>query len=111
MAQTAGVFLFSFIALGVANDFRSLRLTKIGDTKYQCTDSGCSPSTIIVTSYLRDCQLACLSHVNCRTVTFDSEMNQCEVFVDTPSRRGNMLARQGVLTMVAFIDQQPSNCK
>ena len=111
MAQAAGFFLFSLIALGTADDFRTLRLSKIGDTKYQCIESGCSPSTIITVSYLRSCQLACISHGNCRTITFDPMMNQCEIFVDTPSRRGNMLAREGVLTMVAFNDQQPSNCK
>ena len=105
------LFLSTVIAQAVSQNFRTLRLSKIGDMKYQCVASGCSPSTIIPGSYLRGCQMACLSHANCRTVTFDPSSNQCELFVDTPSQRGNMSAQAGVLTMIAIIDKPVSTGK
>ena len=111
MTQKVVFFLFIIIGCGIAQDFRTLRLSKIGDQKYQCVENGCSLPTIISGSYLRSCQMACISLENCRTITFDPSLRQCEVFIDTPNHRGNMLAQMGIVTMVVIADEQPSTCK
>ena len=94
-----------------AQNIRTLRLFKMGDTKYECVDAACSPSTIVIGSYLRGCQIACLSKDNCRTVTFDQSSSQCELFADKPPQRGLLSAQTGVLTMVAIDDRPLPACK
>ena len=111
MAHQPLFLLFIFVAQAMTKDFRILRMFKVGDMKYQCAASGCSPTTIVAVSSLRNCQIACISHSNCRTITFDKSTYQCELFVDTPNQRGNMVLDAGVLTMITFPDQVVSTCK
>jgi hypothetical protein len=112
MANSIIFFLLMTILIqSAAQNIRTLRLFKIGDTKYQCVAAGCAPSTIIVGSYLRGCQVACLSYDNCRTVTFDPSSSQCELFADKPAQRGQLLAQAGVLTMFAIDDRPVLPCK
>ena len=76
--------------------------------KYQCNNAGCSPSTIISVTSLRNCQLVCLSNTQCRTVTFDQSNNQCEVFSDIPSQYGDLIEDTDVVTMTAIDEGQLS---
>jgi len=83
-------------------------LSKINDVRYQCLDPGCSPSTILSVVNLIKCQIACLSNVNCRTVTYDQSNSSCELFVDIPSQYGHLVAQTGVVTLIANDDRQLS---
>ena len=105
------LLLLIIVAPAITKDFRTLRMSKVSDVKYQCAASGCSPSTIVTASSLINCQIACISESNCRTITFDESTHQCELFVDTPNQRGNLLVEAGVLTMIAIADQTVSTCK
>jgi len=77
-------------------------LSIVIDIKYQCNDPGCSPSTIVSVSSLKNCQFACLNDAQCRTVTFDQNSNQCELFSDIPSQYGTLLPQISVVTMTAI---------
>jgi hypothetical protein len=110
MAHRLPHLLLIIVTLTMAEDLRSLRLSKVSNMKYQCGVPGCSASTLIAGSSLRDCQIACISHIHCRTITFEEATHQCELFTDTPNRRGNMSAQAGVLTMIAIGDQEVSTC-
>ncbi|CAF4250860.1 unnamed protein product, partial [Adineta steineri] len=81
-------------------------LSRFIDIKYQCNNLGCSSSIIDPASSLRDCQFACLADAQCRTITFDENSNQCELFSDIPSQYGNLLAQSGVITMTVIDDRQ-----
>ena len=102
--------IFSIITRAMAEDFRTLRLSKVAGMKYHCGVPGCAASTNLTGLSLRDCQIACISHTHCRTITFEEANHQCELFVDTPARRGNMVVQTGVLTMIAIGDQAVSTC-
>jgi hypothetical protein len=102
------LLLFTIITQSIPQDIRTLLLYKMSDTQYECIDSGCSPSTITFVSNLMDCQIACLSDANCRTVTFDQFSKDCELFPDTPSQYGNMAAQTGVVTMIAIDNRELS---
>ncbi len=102
------LLLFIIIKQSNSQDIRFLSLSEMFDTKYQCNSTGCSSSTIVSVSSLRDCQFLCLSNLQCRTVTFDQTNQQCEVFPDIPSQYGQLLAHTGVITMAATDDRQLS---
>ena len=86
-------------------------LSIANNINYECDNSGCSPSTIVSVSSLRNCQYVCLTDAQCRTVTFDENSNQCELFSDIPSQYGNLLAKTGVVTMTVIDDRQLSACE
>jgi hypothetical protein len=45
---------------------------------------------------------------NCRSVTFDQSMNQCELSPDIPSEYGSMIAQAGVVSLTAIDNRQRS---
>lgn len=76
-------------------------LSKLTDTRYQCSTPRCSPSTVVSTSNIQNCEIACLDNEQCRTVTFDSNTHQCEMFLDIPSKDGSLSINLGSITMIA----------
>jgi hypothetical protein len=90
------------MAQSFSQDIRSLFLLKIIGKKYQCTSVGCSPATLVRKSSLRDCEIACLADARCRTLSFDSSNNQCELFVNIPSQYGNLLTQASAVTLITI---------
>ncbi len=105
------LFLFMVIAPSTSQDTRTLELYKIDDARYQCVASACSSSTNVSVSDFGSCQITCLADPNCRTITFDPSNNNCQVFSDSPSQRGNILAQAGVTTMTAIDSRELFTCK
>ncbi len=54
---------FVVIVHSISQDIRSLELTEMIDTKYQCNSPDCSPSTIVSVLNLIDCQIEKLPDV------------------------------------------------
>jgi hypothetical protein len=100
-----------FITHSISQDIRSLELLEMIDTKYQCNSPGCSPSTIVSTSSLRDCQIACLADAQCRTASFFQSISQCELFANIPDQYGTLLAEANVVTMTAIDNRKQSTRK
>lgn len=65
-------FLSIFVVPCHSQEIRTLELQQIDSFQYQCTDPGCSLSTSIYVSSLRNCQIACLADAQCRTITFST---------------------------------------
>jgi hypothetical protein len=106
IAYKAVLIIFMTIALSISQEMRTLLLSKKDDTTYHCLDLSCAPSTNISVQNLRRCEMASISNANCRTVTFDQSNNNCQVFFNSPSEYGNMLAQTGVTTMFAIDSRQ-----
>ena len=101
MRNTIVLPLLLFTVGTISQDIRSIHLSQLKNTKYECDIGGCTPSTIISSVDLQSCRIACLKNYQCRTVTFYQNTNQCEIFVDIPSQYGKLSAQTGVLTMIA----------
>ncbi len=108
MKHTIVLLLLTIITQSASQNIRTLLLSKINDVRYQCVDPGCSSATIISAANSEVCQIACLSNVNCRTVTYDQSNSYCELFADIPSQYGNIVAQAGVATLMAIDDRQLS---
>ncbi|CAF3926678.1 unnamed protein product [Adineta steineri] len=109
MRNTILLFLFLIIVTQtISQDIRTLSLTKLNNIQYQCTVSGCSSSNTVLALNLRACEIACLVNINCRTLTFDQSINQCELFVDIPSQYGSLITQANIITMTAIDDRQLS---
>lgn len=102
------LFLLFLLILKTFQLTNSLLLSELYNTKYQCNSAGCSGSNIISVSNIRNCQKACLTNPQCRTVTFDTNTHQCEIFIDIPSQYGSLIAQTNVITMIAVDERQLS---
>jgi hypothetical protein len=102
---------FVIIVHSILQDMRSMKLTKLIDTKYQCTGPGCSASTIVFVLSLRNCQIACLADAQCRTASFSQSISQCELFADIPNEYGTLSEEANVVTMIAIDGRQSSTRK
>lgn len=111
MINTQLFFLFLLVVQTVSPNVRTLYLSKFNDRKYQCNTSGCSPSTILSTSNVQNCEIACLNDQQCRTLTYSSNTHQCQIFVDIPSEYGNLSTNTGSITMIAIGERQLSTRK
>jgi hypothetical protein len=103
MINTILLLLFIIITQSDLQDAQSLLQWNVIDVKYQCNSPGCSPSTIVSVSTLADCKMTCLNTVGCRTVNFDSKLNQCGLYSDIPSQNCKPLPQTGILP-ISIID-------
>jgi hypothetical protein len=102
------LLFFYAIKPSFLQDIRTITLFEISEKKYQCNSVGCSPSTLIYSSNLRGCQLSCLASPQCRTLSFDLNNNQCELFVDIPKEFGTLVSQVNVTTMIAIDNRESS---
>ena len=89
-------------------NIRSLELSQLINTRYQCINAACSPPTTVFASSMRDCQMTCLMNAQCRTISFYQSMNQCELFSDIPGEYGILLEEINFITMTAIDERQTS---
>lgn len=89
----------------IGNSIRTLLLSEIMNTEYQCNDLGCSSHTAVNAANLLSCQITCLNDNQCRTTTYDLASHRCALFSDIPSAYGELLPHAGVVTMTT-IDQR-----
>ncbi len=108
MKHTVVLLLLTIIVQLASQNIRTLLLSKINDVQYQCVDPGCSSATSITVTNLRDCEIACLSNMNCRTATYDQSNSECGLFADIPSQYGTIVPQAGVVTLMAIDGRQLS---
>lgn len=100
------VVLLALTAHSGSEDARSVLLSIVANVKYECTQAGCSPSSMVSVSSLKGCQMACLANSQCRTSTFGLSNHQCEMFADIPSQYGSLSSHINFVTMVAIDERQ-----
>ncbi|CAF3868436.1 unnamed protein product, partial [Adineta steineri] len=76
----------------VGEDTRSMRMSLIPDSKFQCANTTCLPFINVITSKIRNCQVACLAQSQCRAATFHRSTCNCELFDNMLNQNGTMLA-------------------
>lgn len=88
-------------------DIRHFRLTRINNMKYQCTTTRCSSPRIVTVRDIRECQIACLADLTCRTITFDQTNIICEIFSTYPTQFGNMIPQTNTHTLITNNIERP----
>ncbi|CAF0902586.1 unnamed protein product [Adineta steineri] len=84
--------LFMIITQLIGEDTRSVQMSLIPDSRFQCANTTCLPFINVITSRIRNCQVACLTQSQCRAATFHRSTSNCELFADMSNQNGNMLA-------------------
>ncbi|CAF1338943.1 unnamed protein product [Adineta steineri] len=84
--------LFMIIKQSVGEDMRSVRMSLIPDSKFQCANTTCLSVINVITSNIKKCQVACLTQSQCRAATFHRSTSNCELFADMLNQNENMLA-------------------
>ncbi|CAF0919884.1 unnamed protein product [Adineta steineri] len=67
-------------------------MSLIPDSKFQCANTTCLAFLNVITSNIKNCQVACLTQSQCRAATFHRSTTNCELFGDILNQNGNMLA-------------------
>ncbi|CAF1417094.1 unnamed protein product [Adineta steineri] len=80
------------ITHSIGEDIRSAQMSLIPDSKFQCANTTCLPFLNVITSNIKNCQVACLAQSQCRAATFHRSTTNCELFGDMLNQNGNMLA-------------------
>ncbi|CAF1443645.1 unnamed protein product, partial [Adineta steineri] len=80
------------IKQSVGEDTRSVRMSLIPDSKFQCANTTCLPFINVIASNIKKCQVACLTQIQCRAATFHRSTSNCELFADVLNQNENMLA-------------------
>lgn len=111
MTNTKLFLLFTIIVHFVTQNTCLLLPWNVIDIKYQCNYPGCSPSTTVFASTLENCKMACLNNAGCRTVTFDSNSNQCGLFSNSPDQNCKLISQESVASMTTTDDKQLSTRK
>ncbi|CAF3646622.1 unnamed protein product [Adineta steineri] len=73
-------------------DTQSMIMSLILDAKFQCANTTCLPVTNVITSNIRNCQVACLTQSQCIAATFHRSTSNCELFDNMLNQNGNILA-------------------
>ncbi|CAF1206802.1 unnamed protein product [Adineta steineri] len=87
------------VTQAVGEDIRSVEISLMPDCKFQCANTTCLPFINIITSDIKNCQVACLVQSQCRAATFHRSTSGCELFADMLGQDGNMLADADATSM------------
>ncbi|CAF0822823.1 unnamed protein product [Adineta steineri] len=90
---------FMIITQSTGDHIRSMEMSLMVDSKFQCANTTCLPFINIITTDIRSCQLACLGESQCRAVTFHRSTSNCELFADILNQNGTMLPDVDVTSM------------
>ncbi|CAF1453607.1 unnamed protein product [Adineta steineri] len=91
--------LFMIIAQVVGEDTQSMMMSLMINSKFQCANTTCVPFNNVITSNIRNCQIACLTRSQCAAATFHQLTSNCELFAYMLNQNGNMLADTDVTSM------------
>jgi hypothetical protein len=86
----------------VAQDMRSIGMSKMVGWTFQCSTTTCLPFNTIIVSNIRRCQMVCLAQSICQAASFNQLNSNCQLFTDIPNQNGNMLADINTDTMIAM---------
>ncbi|CAF4416899.1 unnamed protein product [Adineta steineri] len=84
--------LFMIVKQIMGENTGSMIMSLIPDSKFQCANTTCLPFINVITSNIRNCQVACLTQSQCKAATFHRSTSNCELFADISNQNGNMLA-------------------
>ncbi|CAF1469997.1 unnamed protein product, partial [Adineta steineri] len=84
--------LFMIITQIVGEDTRSMIMSLMINSMFQCANTTCLSFINVITSNVRNCQFACLVRNQCRAATFHQSASNCELFNNTLSQNESMLA-------------------
>ncbi|CAF0873646.1 unnamed protein product [Adineta steineri] len=94
--------VFMIITNSVGEDTRSVLMSLITGSKFQCANTTCLPFANIITSNIMKCQMACLVQTYCRAASFHQSTFNCELFTDMSNEIANMLTDTDITTMIVI---------
>ncbi|CAF4318596.1 unnamed protein product [Adineta steineri] len=92
-------FVFMIITQIVGEDTQSVIMSLSFDSKFECANIICSPFIDIITSNIKNCQVACLTRSQCKGATFYRSTLNCQLFDNILNQNGNMLADVDAISM------------
>ena len=91
-----------FIDKSIGDDTRSVKMSIMKNSLFQCASTTCLPFITLTVSTVRQCQMACLANNRCQAASFHQTNSNCELFDNIASQNGNMTAQTNIVTMIAI---------
>ncbi|CAF4051526.1 unnamed protein product [Adineta steineri] len=95
-------FVFMIIIQSVGEDMRSVRMSLMRGSKFQCANTTCLPFINFVTRTILNCQAGCLAVVQCAAASFHRSTSNCELFTDMSNEIANMQADTDIISMIVI---------
>ncbi|CAF0762109.1 unnamed protein product [Adineta steineri] len=91
--------LFMIITQSLGEDIRSMEISLMIDSKFQCANTTCLPFVNVISTDIRNCQFACLGQSQCTAATFHQSTSDCELFDNMVNQNGNVLIDADTISM------------
>ncbi|CAF1523049.1 unnamed protein product, partial [Adineta steineri] len=96
--------IFVIITQSVGEDTRSVIMSLITGSKFQCVNTTCLPFANVITSIIMKCQMACLAQIYCRAASFHQSTSNCELFTDMSNEIAHMASDIDITTMIVIAE-------
>ncbi|CAF1085638.1 unnamed protein product [Adineta steineri] len=87
----------------IGEDIQSMIISLLSNSKFECANTTCSPFLNIITSNIKNCQVACLTRNQCKGATFYRSTSDCQLFDNMLNQNGNMLTDVDAISMNVVI--------
>ena len=92
--------IFMIITQAAEENTRSMIMSLLTNSKFQCANATCSPFISIIATNILNCRIACLAQNQCKAATFYRSTANCELFDNNISyQNGNMLTDADTTSM------------
>ncbi|CAF1324306.1 unnamed protein product [Adineta steineri] len=93
---------FMIIMHSAGEDTRSILMSLMTGSKFQCANATCLPFVNLITATIIKCQMACLAQIYCRAASFHQSTSNCELFNDMSNEIANMATDTDITTMIVI---------
>ena len=111
MTYKVFILLIFIVEKSFTHQEKSMMFKQLLNIRYECLDVGCSSSSTISVSTMKDCMFSCLFNDDCRTLVYDQSSQLRQWFIDSPNQYGILQAQSNFITLTVADEIQLSTCK
>jgi hypothetical protein len=100
--RISALLLLIVIARSVVEDIHLLEMSVITGLQFQCVNTTCLPYLVLAVLNVRDCQMACLSQVQCQAASFRQPTTTCALFTKILYQNIDMVDNVETTTMMVI---------
>ncbi|UJR34469.1 hypothetical protein I4U23_021876 [Adineta vaga] len=105
------LFFIVILEQSIGQNIRSFQMHIINEHLFQCITTTCLPYSNNIVSNIFQCQINCLSDIQCRAASFHQFNSTCQLFNNTTDNYNNLEIVIGSVTMIVISKTQITSGK